>query len=664
MSRYGKVGGDDPQAEEAARRRQLSFRLNMFFFFTFLLFSVLIVRLAGVQFIEGATLAAEEEQKEHRTISLPPIRGNIYARQETPIADSVSTQSVFYHYDSGRPKEEIIAIADRLSEVLGMAPQDIVAAMDCNYDYEGNLRKPVTPSYMPRRIKSDLTKEQIAYLAWYRDELPGIQVEEESMRRYNEKGIAVQLVGYLRPFNTAKNNPGTRAYYENILHREDYLDKEDVGYDGLELMFQEELRGRNGKKTYPVNAHSQIIGSMEITPPVKGNNLFLTIDEDVQLETERAIEEHLEKIRKSTNKWERAPYATTGYAVAMEVHTGKVRAMVSYPEYNPNDWRGGMKPDVYQATQHLHPNGTIREVYPNYPDQKERNKHPTSLVYLGSTMKPLSVLIGLNEKFFSPNDKYNDLGYYTYGRDNTTVWNSESRAYGPINAQRAISVSSNTFMMAMVSRPLYNKGDAGLELFVNYLKKFGLGVTTGSGLPNEITGTTMESLQREIKASSLQNVLMRATWGQMGRYTTLQLAQYAATLANRGKRMKPLFVEKMTTYDFEPVKTFEPEVLDTIDIPQEYWEVVHQGMLGVNKQGFEGFNIPVAAKTGTSTQMTSAGEVDNAVFIAYAPADKPKLAVAVVIPEGGYGSWGAAPIARKIFEAYDKAIGLYDEKTE
>src|SRR5262249_1182468 len=146
-----------------------------------------------------------------------------------------------------------------------------------------------------------------------------------------------------------------------------------------------------------------------------------------------------------------------------------------------------------------------------------------------------------------------------------------------------------------------------------------------------------------------------------GKYTTLQLAQYASMLATKGKRYKPQFVEKTTTYDGAPVSEFKPEQIGQVDLPDADWDVVKKGMLDVNVNWyFDGFPYKLGRKTGTSQQSGGGQLLENAVFISYAPADNPKLAVAVVVPEGGYGAWGAAPIARKIYDAYDRAIGLGD----
>lgn len=171
-------------------------------------------------------------------------------------------------------------------------------------------------------------------------------------------------------------------------------------------------------------------------------------------------------------------------------------------------------------------------------------------------------------------------------------------------------------------------------------------------------------------AGSVQASLVFASWGQMGKYTPLQLAQFSAMLANKGKRMKPQFVKEIRNYQGELIRSFEPEVLNEAEFKEEWWDLIHRAMeqvwidarypieIGIGKK-LEELPVRIAAKTGTSTQQVWGGDtVDNAVVIAYAPADKPKLAVAVVVPEGGYGAWGAAPIAAKIFESYAEHIGF------
>ena len=656
-----RVLNEEEQNREIRNRRNFAFRLNLFFFATFFLFSVLIVRLAFLQFVEGPAMREREASIGTRPVAIPPIRGNIYDSEGRPIAYSTSTQSLYYTIEPGTKEEEGRALAARLAEVFNRygspdrpkaTPEEVFAAMD--FDNK------VHYSYMQRRLRTGLTEREIAYLMEHRDEFKGIDIVEESIRQYTPDRVAVQLVGYMKKLKGARD----LEFYKNINQGVtdpalQYLEDEEVGFNGLELMYQTELRGLNGLKMYPVDNQSKIIGPAEVTPPVKGNNLFLTIDREVQLATQRAIVEHLEKIRTSDNRSEYAPYAITGYAVAMEVETGRVVAMASMPDYDPNIWQGGISAKAYEEVQPFIENGTIRQVYPPYKDKKERDQHPSSLVPLGSTQKPLTVLVGLAEGVISPRTRWNDPGYFQFGRKGheTIVRNARGSVNGLLTPATAITRSSNAFM-SMVGNELYMKhGREAVEIWDGWMKQFGLGVTTGSGLPGESAGVI--DYFHEAEKGSPQSAMVYASFGQLGRYTTLQLAQYAATLASRGERVKPQFVEKITDAYGNVVRQFEKEVLNRIELPDEYWKVVEEGMSRVSVQGFEDFPYPFMRKTGTSQQSVGQrGLVDNAVFIAWAPADKPKLAVAVVVPDGGFGAYGAAPIARKIFDAYDREIGL------
>jgi cell division protein FtsI/penicillin-binding protein 2 len=655
---------DDPQKREIANRRNFSFRLNLFFFVTFFLFSVLIVRLAILQFVEGPSLREEETKRGQTDVLIPPIRGNIYDSGGQPIAYSTSMQTLYYSIEPGTKKEDSEAMAAKLFKEFqkygdpksAISLKDIIKNMDLDY-------KKNTVS-VPRRIKSGLTSDEIAYFMENRDLYPGIDIVEESIRHYDTSKLAVQLVGYLKKYGGGAEN---NNLYKDRAKTEDprlkYLQQEDVGYDGIEYLYQDILRGKNGLKTYPVNAASRIIGPPAITKPEKGDNLYLTINREVQEKTEQAITDQLHLLQTTSKRDLYQKYAKTGYAVAMEVKTGKVISMASMPDYDPNIWEGGrIGTDDYKAIANVLQNGTISSVIGPYTDPKEQRKHPSSVVFLGSTMKPLSILIGLNEKLFTTTSTWNDTGAFYYGKEGSStrrkIGNAKGHAYGLLDPAKAITKSSNPFMAKMVGNALYLKdGAKGVDVWDNYVKQFGLGVSTESGLPNESNGVIGYFHERE--AASSQSALIFASFGQMGRYTTLQLAQYTATLASHGKRMKPQFVNEIRDSEGKVVQTFQPEVLNTITFPDSYWKEVETGMANVSVSAFDDAPYKVLRKTGTSEQQVSGKTVDNAVFIAYAPAEDPVLAVAVVVPEGGFGANGAAPIAREIFDAYDEAIGLH-----
>ncbi|MCE5171534.1 penicillin-binding protein 2 [Paenibacillus profundus] len=677
---------DDPQKRELHNRRNFSFRLNLFFFITFVVFTVLIVRLAILQFVEGPSLKEKESQLGFRETAIPPLRGTIWdASGKTRVAYSTATQSLYFNVEKnyGDPKkakltevqqknrEEAQLLAKQLAEVFNRlgTPSEKPLTQDVIYNELMDLEGKRYFVYVPRLIKTGLTQKEIAYFLEHKPEFKGIDIVEDSVRNYDPNSVAVQTVGYLKKFKGVREDS---SYYKekhekrNELSTEErYLEYEDVGFDGIELMYQDELRGLNGVKKFPVNVAGRIIGPMELTKPQRGNDLYLTIDKEIQERSETAIMEHLKKLRNSSNRFESAPNARTGFAVAMEVDTGNVVSIASMPDYDTNVWKNGsISPENYRSNQYFMGNGAIREVQAPYEDDKERMKHPSSLVYLGSTMKPLTVLIGLQEGFFGPYYRYTDYGYAEIGRKGyeRKIWNSSRRSWGPgMTPAYALEKSSNAFMVDMIGKRLYSMpekdGKNGLQIWDEYMEAFGLGVKTGSGLPGEIPG--LKDYIADAEKYSAQSALASASFGQLGKYTTLQLAQYTATLANHGKRIKPQFISKIVDGEGKVVKTFGREVLNETKFNESYWDVVEQGMLKVGAQGFDDFPYQFYRKTGTSEQDVGGGKrVENAVFIAYAPADKPKLAVAVVVPEGGYGSYGAGPIAREIFDAYDEEYGL------
>jgi len=677
MNRLHQDG--DAQRNELHRRRQFTFRINVFFFLVFFLFSVLIVKLAVVQFVEGKTLSMQESSQTTRTIHIPPIRGNIYDRNGYPIAHTTSTQSAYYRMEPGQTLEHHKELARKLADLFakygdyGSEPpptvEEVFEAMDVGYEWNGEEKTMMNFRYEPRRVKMGLTQEEIAFLMAHPEQFPGIEVTEESVRHYDENTIAVHLIGYLKSFSSTTNLKAQYLdYYKDEQNTDGYLRTELVGFDGLEFLYQDTLRGKSGERRYPVNSRDQIVGPVTTIPPVKGNNLVLTLDKDVQLTAEQAIMDQLAYMKSATGKYpSMGRNALAGYAVAMEVDTGNVVAMASMPDYDPNVWAGSvMPPEVFKQIEPFYQNGTIKTVYPDVPEGENRAKYPSSILPLGSTVKPLTVLIGLNEGFYGPNDRYRDTGRYYYGRnDSASIGNSEGHAYGSITAADAIRVSSNTFMASMIGEKLYEKygGENGgpINVWDEYMKKFGLGVPTGSGLPSEIAGV-LDYNSKETRGS-VQNAMVMASFGQQARYTTLQLAQYTAMLANRGKRLKPNFVERITDFDGRTVEKIGPVVLNEETFADEHWDVVHSGMKQVTKnsvlsQWFGHLPFEVASKTGTSEQDTAAGKIENSVFVAFAPADNPKLAVAVVVPWGGYGAWGAAPIAAKIFEAYHNYVGF------
>lgn len=631
--------------EDTAVNKPSAARINLFFFAAFVIFSILIFRLAFVQFVEGPELTYMETTRNTKDIPLAPVRGPIYdATGKVALAYSEPVQSLYVllyeDYSNGSRQEEAQKLADDLAAVFkefnpGDKEQpdaeEIMKRLDLDYQK--------THGYTPRLVKSDLNTKEIAYFMEKKAEYPGAMVLEENVRKYDPDRVAVQVIGYTREFKGQQNNLDKYKEISKSLATERdpglrYTQQEMVGVGGLEFQYQEELRGRSGYQSIDINARNLPEGTIMQTPPEKGYSLVSTINKEIQLAAQQAITDELRKL----------PKAITGYAVAMEVDTGNVVAMASMPDYDPNEWD-------YDKIKYVYRNGTIASFPPN--DSKPR--HAESVVLLGSVIKPLSVLIGLKEGLFTAGQTYHDQGYAILGKDGRQVRNSHSAYNGHITARRAIEKSSNAFMIDMVGKRLLNKygSEKGIKVWDEYMKDFGLGVSTGVDLPGEYLGTLEYNEDHE----SALTRLAFASFGQQAKYTTLQLAQYTTMLANKGKRMEPHLVKEIRDAEGNVVTKIKPKVLNEVDFADAYWNEVHRGMV-TKVSSFDGFPYDYARKTGTSEQGTGPNKKENGVFIAFAPRENPKLAIAVVVPEGGFGSVSASPIARKIFDAYDEVYGL------
>ncbi|MFX3645911.1 MAG: peptidoglycan D,D-transpeptidase FtsI family protein [Paenibacillus sp.] len=620
-------------------------RLNLFFFAAFVIFSILIFRLAFVQFVEGPELTYMETSRNTKDIPLAPVRGPIYdATGEVALAYSEPVQSLYVllyeDYRNDERRQEAEELAHDLAAVFKQFnpgdkeqpdAEEIIKRLDLDYQK--------TFGYVPRLVKSDLSTKEIAFFMEKKAEYPGVMVLEENIRKYDPDGVAVQVVGYTREFKRAPDSIAKyKAIREGASTQRDpglvYHEEEKVGFDGLELQYQEELRGRSGYQSIDIDARNLPDGTMLQTPPEKGYSLVSTINKEIQMAAQEAI----------TDELRRLPKAITGYAVAMEVDTGNVVAMASMPDYDPNDWD-------YDKIKYVFRNGTTE----SFPPNDAKPSRAESVVLLGSVIKPLSVLIGLKEGLFTAGQTYHDPGYAILGKDGRQVRNSHSAYNGSITARRAIEKSSNAFMIDMVGKRLLSKYGSieGVKVWDEHMKEFGLGVSTGVDLPNEFLGR----LEYNNDDESALTRLAFASFGQQAKYTTMQLAQYTTMLANKGKRMEPHLVKEIRDADGNVVKEIKPKVLNEVDFSDAHWNEVHKGMV-TKVSSFDGFPYDYARKTGTSEQGTGPNKKENGVFIAFAPRDNPKLAVAVVVPEGGFGSVSASPIARKIFDAYDEVYGL------
>ncbi|MBY0086299.1 penicillin-binding protein 2 [Brevibacillus brevis] len=658
-------------------------RLQIVYIVVFLMFVVIILRLAQIQIQQGSSYANELADRSYKKDYIPAMRGNIYDRNGYVIAESRPSHLAVFREQEIMEQKVYVDLVEKLEKILSLDKATLLKKMDVGYAYEKGKYVEAArqlPRYLEKELKVDLTNKEIAVLGEHRGDLPGIEVVTKPIRKYDPKQIAVQAVGYVRPFHIAENVK--LASYKD--ESTQYLPNQLVGLDGIELSYEKELRGSNGYRMYEVAADQTVVKQVEEVPSIPGNHVYLTIDQRVQLGIRDSIREFLPKMRATIPE---ARGAKGAYVVAVEVKTGKVVAMVSYPEYDPNVWIEGPDQKMYDQIKLAVTNGTIREApYDTRPLNgesaiQEGYKHPGSIVPSGSVLKPITVLLGLQEGIITPYDRWNDGGVYHYGRGTDRIKNDNSKAHGIITPPISLQKSSNTYMARIGEELSRRKGKESASVLQSYYHAFGLGVQTGVDLPNENKGKE-DYLVMDENYGPLA-AMVQASFGQQVRATTMQLAQYAATLANKGVRLQPQMVDKITDAKGKLVKTHTPKTMSTFPHPDKYWDILEQGMVMVAKPGgtavraYAGMPFQVAAKTGTSEQdiyvpVTVTDEktgqkktkwkmharITNGVSISYAPVDNPVLAVAVIVPEGGYGGRSAAIISRSVYDVYDKYIGL------
>ncbi|MFD1396612.1 peptidoglycan D,D-transpeptidase FtsI family protein [Kroppenstedtia eburnea] len=642
------------------RHGELTFqRLHVLWLIVFLLFVALILRLSWVQLGGGEKYRKLAEENNFKQISVVAPRGEIYDTRGKLLVGNESLFTAVY-LETDESNEEKLATAKKLSKLLGIPLEEVLEKMDVGLDRKGKPVPRKQPPYYPKKIKDRLSEKEVVKLSEHPSDYKGMNVFLEPLRKYRDDSFAVQTIGYVRPFAGAKTSLEKYKKASGKTEEGGYLDWEQVGMDGIEYSFQDHLRGRHGYKLVRVNSTGKPVEVIKEVKPRPGDNLVLTLDEKMQLETEDFVEKHLHRLRNQAGR-DQAPYARNAYAVAMEVKTGKIRTMVSYPDYDPNIWNGPVTSKDYQKLVYTIRNGTITEApydaRGSDNPEKESQRHPFSSLPPGSTFKPMMALMALNEGLIHPYTGFQDPGSYYYARATPPVRNSGNHHYGWLNVDRALQKSANTFFAWTANRWYQQDGKKSVERYREYTHQFGLGVPTGVPLKGEQDGTE-DYLSMSDNFSGL-GAMVLGSFGQAQRYTAMQLAQYTATLANDGKRMKPLLTEKIQDQQGKVIQEFKPEVLNRSKIAPRHFQTVKRGMISVTQPGgtaphlFKKLPFQVAAKTGTSEQdIPGRGRVENSVFVAFAPAEDPEIAVAVIVPEGGYGGVAAGPIAEKMVELY------------
>lgn len=599
----------------AALRSQLRSRFLLCLLVVGTLFGTLLVRLAYLQVVEGSRYRYLSENNRIRLERLAAPRGMIVDRNGTILADVRASFDAFGVPAELPPAAEREPIYRELARVLELPREQIQGV------YEG--RGPAR--WKPRLLKRRLSREEMAQLEAHRLELPSVLVQANPVRHYPLGPLLGNTLGYVGEISPEEL--GTAAYAE-------YEGGDYVGRSGLEMAWEGTLQGQAGGQQVEVDVRGRTLGVLAARPARPGRNLVLTIDQRLQRAAEQALGDQV------------------GSVVALGVRSGDVLALVSTPPLDPNLLAEGISTERWQQLRSD----------PRHPLQ---NRPLQGVFPPGSTFKIVSALAGLAEGTVTPGTEVLCTGEYHFAGRNYRCW--KKTGHGRVDLERALTESCDVYF--------YQLGlDTGVDAIHRWGAELGLGRATGIDLPGENGGLlpTKAWKRRARQEPWYAGETLSVSIGQGYVLTTpLQLAQMIATVANpQGLRLRPRIVARIEDGDGAQVEEIPRREAATLPFRATHLELVRRalrqvvvGEHGTGKRAeVEGF--PVAGKTGTAQVVRLARDGkydpdkipweqrDHALFVCYAPVTAPEIAVAVVVEHAGHGGSAAAPVARRVIEAY------------
>ncbi|EJS76561.1 penicillin-binding protein [Bacillus cereus] len=532
-------------------------------------------------------------------------RGEIFDHNDVILATNKKVKSLYCTFKeeelSTQDTSNIVAFFNQLSSEF----QHDISTEDIQFQLQQSCKKQ-TMNDIP--LYSDITENELAFIN--KNKPNNVIIKDELIRYYPKNEIGSQVIGYVENDFNSNNGP--------------------VGKSGVELQYENDLKGKPGKTLIFKMNNKKFFWNIQKVQ--NGKDVRLALDSKLQQKTEEALRSQIKK----------TPDANAGYVVVTDVKTGAILTMANSAVFDPN-------------TLHTHVSSkkeNITSLSQNKAIQKL--KYDESYVNMASTIKPLTILIGLNEKLFQPEDTYLDTGSFQYDNQNN-IMNAPGTPTGEITPSQAIINSSNTFMTAKVALPLFNQNNGNIEkvanIWTDYLMQFGLRSKTGIDLPFEEDGKY--ELHPSNKFENGISALLNASWGGNEVHTPLQLAQYAATLASKGDKYKPQIVSTIIGQDGKETKKFKPILESSNRYPMKFWSVV-QGGMSQNIKEIKNLPFDVAGKTGITGSLNEQERmINHSLFIAYAPTEDPHIAVSVVIPGSNSEKNIAALVTSEILESWN-----------
>ncbi|PID50287.1 MAG: penicillin-binding protein 2 [Proteobacteria bacterium] len=587
----------------------------------------IVLRLYFLQVKDHQHYTALSEKNYQKHIPIPPTRGQIYDRNGVLLADNkaqyvlevVRDNIEDQNGDGRKSMADLDILLERLNRIVPLSEKEIRIFKQ----KVGNLSR-----YQSTPLKENMSDDEVSMFAVNQPRFSGVYLVRRMQRYYPLLEIASHVVGYVGRID------------ERDLTRVDadeYAGSTHIGKIGIEAAHEERLHGVTGYTLVRVDAHGQHQDILDKKNPIAGENLTLGLDIRLQLKAESLL------------KGER------GAIVAIEPQTGEILALASVPTFDPNLFVDGISHKNYSKLR-------------DDPDRPLYNRALQGAYPPGSTIKPMVAMAGLHEKVVWAGKTIYDPGFFQIPGHRHRYRDWKRSGHGMVDLNHAIAESCDTYFYDLAYR-------MGIDRFSAYMKRFGFGEPTGVDLPSESGGLmpTPAWKQRRHSQNWYPGDTVNIGIGQ-GYWlaTPLQLAHATSIIAMRGKRIRPRLLRGYSASKDAPLITLKPEVLADVSMEDKaHWNSVVNGMINVMHSTYGtarrvGKKAPykIAGKTGTAQVFGLAQNArydaskldkrlhDHALFVGFAPAEAPRIAVAVIVENGGGGSSTAAPLARKIMDAY------------
>ena len=688
MHKFGN--GGEKLARKTINKNSINLRFNITTILTYFVGIILIVQLFNLQIVHGEEYREQSNTRLTRETTLEAARGKILDRTGSVLVTSETTFGLELYkskVDTETLNNSMLAIVNTLTKyekykpdsfpievnpyrytlegealanwqeshgiTIGKTAEQVFNEFKEKYDVKNSnledVRKIIglryeiaktgytsTKSY---RLADNISREAVAEFCERSGEFPGINIVVEPKRQYTSGTVASHILGY--------SGKITQKEYEG---NEDRYDINDIiGKTGIEYVFENYLKGKNGTKQIDMGVDGTSSGEYVTQEAIAGSNIVLTIDANLQKIVENALAANIQKI--ASGGFGKTYDAQAGSAVVMNVKTGEILAMASYPDYDPSLFVDGISSENWNN-------------YNNNPNNPLVNKAMQVSYAPGSTFKMVSAIAALESGVVSPTEKINDTGVYKLGNRTWNCWyyTDYHTGHGWQDVAGAIKNSCNYYFYEVGNR-------MGIDNLVKFAKYFGLGNKTGVELRSEAKGVLASVQAKEaIGETWVSGDMLNAVIGQgLNEFTPLQMAKYISILANGGNKVDVSVIKSIINADGTEVPRdeinayvnqklgLEPETDDGITLNQEYLRVVLDGMQSVTQEVggtayniFRDFSIKVGGKTGSAE---APGNKVHAWFVGFAPFDDPEIAIVVMVENGGHGNY-TAEVVRDIMAEY------------